>query len=237
MNRCRFACHRLFFSSCLLGLLLGAAALLCPRHANAQFAMSPQNKLVLDSAALQPPKGARVAIVEFSDLECPSCAHANPTLKEAAAKYHVPWIRHDFPLRQHVWSFQAAVNARWFDTKSTAIGNEYRDQVFANQMSLASLDDLRQFTAKFAADRHISLPFVMDPQNKLAAEVRADYALGERMGVDETPTIWVVTDLSKGTGLPYVRVYDVSRLFSYLDQAEDATSSEAAKSSNRASRK
>ena len=51
-------------------------------------------------------------------MECPDCARANPLLKEAAAKYKIPWVRHDFPLPFHAWSFQAAVNARWFDTKS-----------------------------------------------------------------------------------------------------------------------
>src|ERR1700742_2966263 len=76
--------------------------------------------------ALKPPPGAKVALIEFADLECPSCAHENPLLKEAAAKYHIPWERHDFPIQYHRWSSQAAVNARWFDTKSPNLGNEYR---------------------------------------------------------------------------------------------------------------
>ena len=84
--------------------------------------------------------GARVAIVELEDMECPDCARANPLLKEAAAKYNIPWVRHDFPLPFHAWSFQAAVNARWFDTKSKKLGDEYRDEVFANQRSIETLD-------------------------------------------------------------------------------------------------
>ena len=95
---------------------------------------------VHDPAALRPPAGARVAIVEFEDMECPDCGRANPLLKEAAANYHIPWIRHDFPLPFHAWSFNAAVNARFFDTKSKAIGDEYRDEVFANQLSITSPD-------------------------------------------------------------------------------------------------
>ncbi len=63
-----------------------------------------------------------------------------PLLKEAAAKYNIPWVRHDFPLPFHPWSFQAAVNARWFDTKSKKMGDDYRDAVFANQRSIESLD-------------------------------------------------------------------------------------------------
>ena len=98
----------------------------------AQFA-GAQATTVHDPAALKPPPGAHVAIVEFEDMECPDCARANPLLREAAAQYHIPWVRHDFPLPFHAWSFDAAVYARWFDTKSKKIGDEFRDQVFANQ--------------------------------------------------------------------------------------------------------
>lgn len=239
MKRRRAGCHRvpssrsfrLSFSS-LLRLAAAVIALLFLPHANAQFPVTAQNPVVADSAVIRPPNGARVAIVEFADLECPMCALENPVLIKAAEQYHVPWIRHDFPLHQHVWSFQAAVNARWFDTTSSKIGNEYRDLVFANQNNIASLDDLRQFTSKFAADRHITLPFVMDPQKKLAAEVTADYDLGMRLGVHETPTIWIVTNLNTGSGLPYIHVENPSNLYTDLDEAESATANETAKASS-----
>ena len=90
-----------------------------------------------NAAPLHPPLGARVAIVEFEDLECPDCARANPVIKEAVEKYHVPWVRHDFPLPFHTWSFEAAVDARWFDsksdTKSKRLGSEFRDALFAKR--------------------------------------------------------------------------------------------------------
>jgi hypothetical protein len=95
--------------------LLPAVLLWVAPAAHAQFGAPPTTQ-VHDASALKPPAGARVAIVEFEDLECPDCARANPLLKDAADKYHIPWIRHDFPLPMHSWSFQAAVNARFFDT-------------------------------------------------------------------------------------------------------------------------
>ena len=87
-------------------LLLGLSGV-----ARAQYGLPPATQ-VHDPAALRPPAGARVAIVEFDDMECPDCARANPVLMQAVATYHIPWIRHDFPLPFHAWSFQAAVNAR-----------------------------------------------------------------------------------------------------------------------------
>ena len=202
------------------GLLLAfasAALLASAAGAHAQFAPPSPGTTVHDPSALRPPAGSKVAIVEFEDMECPDCAHANPLLKEMAATYKIPWVRHDFPLPFHAWSFNAAVNARWFDLKSKALGDEYRDAVFANQVSITSLDILHDFTDKFAKSRSIALPFAMDPQGKLAAAVKSDYALGQRVGIEHTPTIWVVTASSKGA--PFVEVVDRSKLSQLIDQA------------------
>jgi hypothetical protein len=149
---------RVFVPAFLLSVALIAPAF-------AQFS-NPQSKTttVHNATALRPPAGARVAIVEFEDLECPDCARANPVIKEAIEKYHIPWVRHDFPLPFHTWSFQAAVDARWFDTKSKKLGDDFRDATFAAQASIHSQDDLQVFAQKFAADHKLSFPFVVDPQ-------------------------------------------------------------------------
>ena len=200
-----------------IGVFLGLTlATLLAATAQAQFGAPPTTQ-VHDATALHPPAGARVAIVEFEDMECPDCSHANPVLKEAAEKYHIPWVRHDFPLPFHAWSFDAAVNARWFDTKSKKIGDDYRDYIFANQISINTRGDLAQYTATYAKSHGIAVPFAIDPQGKLAAEVKADYALGQRVGIEHTPTIWVVTANSKGA--PFVEVVDRGKLFQLIDQA------------------
>jgi protein-disulfide isomerase len=202
-----------------IGLFLGLAGLtlLMAATAHAQFAAPAPTTQVHDASALRPPAGARVAIVEFADMECPDCAHANPLLREAAAKYGIPLIRHDFPLPFHNWSFNAALNARWFDTKSKKIGDEYRDYIFANQIMINNPGDLTQYTETYAKSRGLALPFAIDPQGKLAAEVKADYALGQRVGIEHTPTNWVVT--ANGKGAPFVEVVDRSKLFQLIDQA------------------
>lgn len=175
-----------------------------------------------DASLLKPPPGARVAIVEFDDLQCPSCAHANPLLEGAAAKYKIPWIRHDFLIPYHNWSKTAAVNARWFDTRSKALGDEYRNQVFANQNSIETPVQLNQFTQKFAQSQGVALPFAIDPQGKLLDEVNADNELGKRIGITQTPTIFIVTAGAKGPSS--VQVKDPDRdLYSTIDQAMAAT--------------
>src|SRR5579863_887317 len=157
-----------------LSVLLAAAG--CgPAHSGvpapqpAEPAQPAQPAPLQDTSALRPPPGARVAIVEFDDLECPACAHANPLLKAAAAKYKIPWVRHDLLIPSHVWSRNAAIRARWFDTQSQALGDEYRDEVFAGQANIFNLAMLSQFTEKFARDHGVQMPFAIDPQGKLEA--------------------------------------------------------------------
>ena len=197
-------------------LALGALALCFAGHVHAQATTQ-----VHDTSPLHPPAGAKVAIVEFEDQECPDCGAANPVLKAAAAKYNIPWVRHDFPLKFHNWSHQAAVYARWFDTKSKKMGDDYRDFIFANQPSIETLAQLTQITGKFAAEHGQALPFAVDPQGNLAKLVDADYALGERVGVNHTPTSWVVT--AGGKAPPYIEVTDRSKLYQIIDAAIAAT--------------
>lgn len=173
---------------------------------------------VNDTSPLKPPPGAKVAIVEFMDMECPVCAQMDPIVERAASEHHVPWVHHDFPLPYHNWSFAAAVNARFFDSKSPALGNEYRAAVFANQSSIDNVPSLAQFTQKFAAAHHIDLPFIMDPGEKFAAEVRADSALGKRVGIDRTPTIWVVAETP--TGPTYAELLDRNGLDALIDKEQ-----------------
>lgn len=173
---------------------------------------------VLDTAALHPPKGAQVAIVEFSDLECPACAHANPILKDAAAKYKIPWVRHDYLIPIHQWSKAAAVYARWFDEKGNGLGDAYRDAIFASQPSIYNVNVLDKFTQNFASSHNIALPFAIDPQSKLAAIVQADDALGKRTGIQHTPTIFIVASTAKGD--PYIEVENTDKdLYRAIDQA------------------
>jgi protein-disulfide isomerase len=167
-----------------------------------------------DNPALKPPKGAQVAIVVFEDLECPDCARAAPLLEEAAKTYKIPVVRHDFPLQMHPWAMDAAILARYFDTHSKKVGNEFRDTVFQHQLEI-NKDNLRAFAEKFAAARKIDLPFVVDPQGKLAALIEADRNLGNSIGLNHTPTIYVVSN--KTVGKPFVEVVDRTQLFQLID--------------------
>jgi protein-disulfide isomerase len=166
------------------------------------------------ASILKPPKGASVAIVIFEDLECPDCARAAPLVAEASRTYKIPLVRHDFPLPMHPWAYDAAILARYFDTHSRALGNEFRDTVFRHQLEITK-ETLRPFAEKFAAAHKIDLPFVVDPDGKLAKLVEADRELGRQLDLQHTPTLYVVSNRRSGT--PFVEVVDRSQLFQLID--------------------
>jgi protein-disulfide isomerase len=168
-----------------------------------------------DTSMLRPPKGSKVAIVVFEDLECPQCAKAAPLLHEAAKKYNIPLIQHDFPLPQHPWSFEAAVNACYFDTQSLKLGDDYRLYIFQNQNYITK-QNLRGVTEKWAEDHKVVLPFVVDPSGALTAKVEADRDLGKRIPLDHTPTIYIVSD--SGHGATVTEVPDLTQLYTKLDE-------------------
>jgi len=164
--------------------------------------------------ALRPPKGSPLAIVVFEDLQCPQCGRVAPLLAQAARTYKIPLVQHDFTLPMHNWSLDAAILARYFDTHSKDIGNEFRKSVFEHQVEI-NPQNLRGFAEKFAADNKIGLPFVVDPDGKLAALVKADKDLGLSLHIDHTPTIFVVSN--KHSGKPYVEVTDTNQLYVMID--------------------
>jgi protein-disulfide isomerase len=163
---------------------------------------------------LRPPAGAKVAIVEFIDLQCPDCAAANPLIKEAAKSYNIPIVRHDFPLPKHNWSFDAAVIAKYFDSTSKDLGFAWRDYCFVNQPAITP-ENLRSYAERFAKQNNTQLPFVVDPDGKFAGQVKSDFALGQRVGIEHTPTIYVVSNSTMGK--PFVEVVDRSKLYSIID--------------------
>ncbi|HZY62544.1 MAG TPA: thioredoxin domain-containing protein [Edaphobacter sp.] len=181
-----------------------------------------------DTSMLKPPAGARVAIIEFEDLECPACAHAFPIVHQAVEHYKIPLVRRDFPLKMHIWSLDAAIIARYMQDKiSPQVAEAYRGAVFANQTAIASKEDLQNFTRSYFQKHGLQMPFVVDPTGQFAREVHADYELGEKLGLNETPTIIVVTPKH------WTQVTDINQLYATIDTALAETPAAATHSAAR----
>jgi protein-disulfide isomerase len=198
----------------LLRLLLLFAAVV---PASAQWSIPTTD--VKDASALKPPAGYRVAVLEWQDLECPVCARAFPLIKAAVQAERVPWVERDFPLHFHVWSFDAAVAARYFDSvRGPVFGNEFRAQTFASQSSIHTQEDIAQFAATFAANHQVPWPSKLDPDGKLAAAVNRDYDAGLTFGLRHTPTVFIVTNGANGAPR-YTEVTDFDDLQNIIHTA------------------
>ncbi len=174
---------------------------------------SPHATAFRDTSSLKPPPGQKVAIIEFEDMECPVCARAFPVLHAAANQYHVPFEEHDFQIPYHQWSHEAATFAHYLKAKvSPELSEQYRREVFASQQRISSKEDLVKFTQAFMTAHGKQMPFVVDPV--FSKEVDESTALGNRMGVNETPTIFVVTPTH------WIQVMDMMDISQALNQAE-----------------
>jgi protein-disulfide isomerase len=184
--------------------------------AAAQTAMPSANATAFkDTSAFRPPNGAKVAIIEFEDLECPLCAHVSPIVQQAMSHYQIPRVHYDLIIPGHPWSRSAAIYARYLqDNISVQSAEDFRRDVFASQQMIASPDDLQQFSRRWFQAHGHPMPFVIDPTGKCAEEVEADCALGRKVGIVHTPTLVVAT------AHQWIEVTDPNQLYAAIDRAE-----------------
>ena len=164
--------------------------------------------------ALRPPKGAQVALVVFEDLQCPDCRRAAPLVEEAARTYKIPVVRHDFPLPMHNWSYDAAIIARYFDSQSKELGMR-----FATTFSSISRRSRRRPCAGLRKSSPPTTKWTCPSWSIRKASWQRPSTRtrtpGQRVGINHTPTIYVVSN--KTQGKPFVEVVDRTQLFQLID--------------------
>ncbi|HXR97248.1 MAG TPA: thioredoxin domain-containing protein [Terriglobales bacterium] len=169
---------KLLFASLLALVTIGVAAAPAP---------------VQDPVVGNPKAAVRVII--YQDLECPDCARWHGVLQSQTIprfSSQVAFEFRDFPLPQHLWSFNAAVLARFFDTKAARVGLAWRDYCFVHQTDFTP-DNLLDKAAAWAAPYGITraqLETVFS-RGDLFALVQADQQRGKRDNVQHTPTVLV----------------------------------------------
>ena len=217
----------------LRALALAALLAILPAVSLHAQAVAGQNgDAFKDTSMLKLPEGARAAIFEIEDLECPACANAAPIVKQALDTYKIPYLRHDFLIPGHFWSKDAAITARYLQDKvSPDLAEQYRRDVFASQRLIASQDDLQQFTRKWFQQHNQQIPFVTDPSGRFIAEINSDITLSNRLGLTHTPTIIVIAPHG------YIQVTDISQLYTTIDKALAQTPAKPATSARSNARK
>jgi protein-disulfide isomerase len=133
-------------------------------------------------------KSAPVTIVEFTDFQCPFCEKTESTLKDLRTKYgdKIRLVHMDFPLPFHSHALDAAKAARCANEQGKFW--PYRDALFANQSKLAPAD--LKTTAKTLGLNSAKFNTCFD-SDKYDAQIKADQAAGEKLGVDGTPAFFI----------------------------------------------
>jgi protein-disulfide isomerase len=135
--------------------------------------------------------GARLALVEFTDLQCPFCGRyardVFPQLqKEFIDTGTVQYILHNFPLEMgHPQAFAAAEAAECAGRQGHYW--EMHDRLFADQKALAR--DALEASARALGLNESVFKKCMD--GEAAKTIRDDEELGHRLGVRSTPTFFI----------------------------------------------
>jgi protein-disulfide isomerase len=179
-----------------------------------------QQALKIMKLADQPSEGganAPVTIVEYADLECPSCAQEHKfLLYELLPRYgnKVRVVFKEFPLVQiHTWAYTAAIAnecAYQIDPSKYAA---YRSIIFDHQNNITAVtarDLLLYYGQEVGLDR-LKLAACVDSKASLP-RVEEGMREGQELGVDRTPTFFINGQILIGGGPKDV-------FFQFVDEA------------------
>jgi protein-disulfide isomerase len=144
----------------------------------------------------QGPADAPVTIVEYADLQCPSCARLHEFLeKDLLPKFpgKIRVIFKEFPLVAiHDWSFTAAIASECVYQISPPLFVPFRTLVFQNQALINATnvrDMLLSFGDQVGVD-HVRLASCLDAKSTLP-RIQENTLEAKRLNIQSTPTCYI----------------------------------------------
>ncbi len=138
------------------------------------------------------PKGG-VMIVEFSDLQCPHCKAAQPTLEKLMAdEPNAHLIFQNFPLPSHDWAAKAAAYGDCVGQTSNEAFWKFLQGTYDTQADITAgtADEKLAAIADKAGVKGTEIA-ACAAKPETVARVEQSVALGRSVGVDSTPSIFV----------------------------------------------
>ncbi len=198
----------------IAGVLIMVGIIVAKSPTQPQQKIDTTDKTVTEQAVLAPVTTdehilgdlatAQVAIIEFSDTECPFCKTFHNALHTAVEKYpgKIAWVYRHFPLDSlHP---KARMEARATECAASIGGNtafwKYLDMIFAETPSNNKLDMdlLPVFAEKIGIDKEKFATCLAS--DKFDATVQEQYQQGVAAGAQGTPYTIIVT--KDGTQYP-----------------------------------
>ena len=148
----------------------------------------------LSAAPSRGPANAKVVVVEYADLQCPSCRQYFLNLRGIYPDYpQVRFVFRDFPLTQiHAWALTAALAGRCIYHKNPAAFWTYADDVYARQPTIGAdnvWETVLQQGLAAGYDEESFKACMADPAMK--AEIDKSVAEGDKLKIANTPTVFV----------------------------------------------
>lgn len=139
------------------------------------------------------PASAPVTIVEFSDLQCPHCKEANPTIERLLNENpNIRFISQNFPLPMHNWAMKAAEYADCVGRSSNEAYWKFVSGVFEAQANITAENADQQLTdiaQKSGATGTDIAACAAKPDTE--SRVQASINLGKSLDVNSTPTLFI----------------------------------------------
>jgi len=157
----------------------------------------PLDELIAGEEHAKGPRDAAITIVEFSDFQCPHCAEAFPDLRKLVrSRSDVRLVFRHYPLDSSCnTSLPAPLhpNACLAAMAAECAGNqdrfwEYHDVLFENHEHLER-ESLFRYARELGLDLATFRTCLDDPATR--ARVGQDVDVGNRVGVNSTPTIFI----------------------------------------------
>jgi protein-disulfide isomerase len=164
------------------------------------------------------PANAPVLIVGFDDLECPYCARMHQQLFPALTeryKDQIHIVYRDFPLDIHPWAMRAAIDTNCVGAQSPAGYWNLVDYIHAHaaemggaEKSLSKANDMLDSLTRDEGKRQKLNPDTLNAciAKQDDAAIKASVKLGESLGVDATPALFINGEKVEGA-LPLEYVY------------------------------
>jgi protein-disulfide isomerase len=184
----------------------------------------------LHDEATQGPADAPVTIVEYADLECPTCARMNDFLETQVVPRYGNKVRivfKEYPLPMHDWSRTAAIACQCAYEINPASYVPLRSAIFRNQQ-LINITNVRETLLNYgeqAGLNRVQLAGCLDAESSYP-RVQRDMAEAKRIDVSQTPTSYINGKII--IGLPSEQAY-----FQAIDQALRNAASEDKPASKR----
>jgi protein-disulfide isomerase len=152
------------------------------------------------------PAKAPINIVEFSDLQCPHCKQAEPTLEKLMTdEPDARFIFQPFPLPSHDWAMKAASFAECVSQSNKEAFWKFVDAVFNAQSDITAANadqKLTELADSVGVKGSQAATCAAQPDTR--ARIDQSIALGKAVGVTGTPTLFIGgRKIANVNGTPY----------------------------------